>query len=135
MIVLTIAFGLLVAGGTFVSSTVASQDVEQEVQQAVTGYINAVKTGNVDEAVKYVHDTRFPNVEATKAQYKNLFKESPMSHAEIVSIVEVDDTHAQVTIKAKTKLSGTQEVTLPVVKEDGQWKVLITGQKVDRNVE
>ena len=131
------ALGLLVVAGVtagvLYTSATASQTVEQESRQAVTQYVEASKSGNVDELMKWTNDTRFKSDAEKRETYELIVKNDPFIRAEIVNISVVDSTHANVTLRGTTKGTGTHDVTLPVVKDKGQWKVQVTGVTVEKN--
>ncbi|PWK14311.1 DUF4878 domain-containing protein [Tumebacillus permanentifrigoris] len=126
-----------VAGGLYfgVSKSQASATPEQEAKQAVKQYVDGLKTGNVDKIMQYSKDVRFKNDAERKQLYSNLTNEQDVLKAEVVSVKLVDDSHATFELHAKLKSAGIQDVTLPVVKEDGTWKVVIEDIDLKKNAE
>ncbi|MFD2614979.1 hypothetical protein [Paenibacillus gansuensis] len=76
-------------------------------------------------------DTRWENEAAQKAGYEDIYKEDVLYDAKIMSITPaIDKKYGNIynaTISAKNNMNGTFQITLPVVKDKQQWKVLITG--------
>lgn len=123
--------GGLLAGGIF-KTTTASQLATTEAKVAVQHYIDAAKSGNVDDMMKYTKDVRFKDDATKRKVYENLVKNDPLQ-ADIVSASEIGSNRVNVTLHAGTPQTGTHDITLPVVKEGDQWKVLIEGIKVNKN--
>lgn len=136
--VLATVIAIGVAGGLYlgVSKSEASATPEQEAKQVVTHYIDAIKSSNVDEMMKYTKDTRFKD-EATKRDvYQSLVKDPiQKDKTKLLSVSKVDDTHLTATIRISTKGTGTHDLTIPVEKDGEQWKLVIDGQEVTKNNE
>jgi len=123
----------LLAGGFFLATpSDAKQSALQEAKQAVEKYIEAIKNGNVDEMLKTTVDKRFNDDSSKRRAYETLAKEKDQK-AEILSVDRVDDTRMQLSLRVYTKAAGTQEITLPVVKENNEWKVVIEKRVVQPN--
>ncbi|KEO83158.1 DUF4878 domain-containing protein [Tumebacillus flagellatus] len=107
---------------------------EQAAKQAVTHYLDAVKSGNVDEMMKATLDNRFKD-DASKREVYQTFSNDPIQtdKTKILAINKVDNSHLNATIRISTKNTGTHDLTIPVVKEGEQWKLVIDGQEVTKN--
>lgn len=112
----------------YTPSSEAAIPESQAAQQSVINYIQAVEKQDANEIVKWVKDTRFDSLEQQKKEYKEMFRNDPFEKVKVTNIKEVDDNNMIVSIKMFRKGSGKPQVLdLPVVKEDGKWKLLITG--------
>lgn len=112
---------------TIVESQTAMIEV-QKAKKSITNYIDAIEKRDVDEIVKWVKDTRFTSVEQQKREYKEMFDNDPFGKAIVTDVKKVDDNNMIVSLKLIRKGSGKpQSLDLPIIKEDGQWKLLITG--------
>lgn len=127
-----VAVGVL-ASAFFFNSTGASQSAEQQAEKAVEHYLNSVKSGNVAEMMKYSKDIRFSDDAERKSIYEGLVRADQLKKVELLKIEATSDTEANATIRWTEKDAGTHEMTLPVIKEGDQWKVLVEGQKYEKN--
>lgn len=121
---------LLIAGVTGVlahNSIQASQVAEQEVREFVEGWINAVKSGNVDELVKRVDDRRFKNEASLREEYEIMAKDNPINEAELVSIKMINKNQAEATVSAVTDDTGTFTITNTVRRDGNSWKMVLVG--------
>lgn len=110
-----------------VKSQVATSDL-QKAKNAVTNYIHAAEKQDVNEMMKWVKDTRFNSIEEQKREYKQMFQNDPFEKIKITGIKKVDDKNMIVSLKMIRKDNGKpQSLDLPVIKENGKWKLLITG--------
>lgn len=135
--VLATVIAVGVAGALYfgVSKSEASATPEQEAKQVAKHYVDGLKSGNVDKIMQNSKDVRFKNDSERKQMYSDLANEQDVLKAEVVSVKLVDDSHANFALHAKFKSSGTQDVTLPMVKEDGNWKVVIEDIDLKKNDE
>lgn len=128
----------LVLGGAIavgVVSTQASATAEEQVTQAATTYIEAVKNGDAETAVRYVQDVRYQTEEEAIAGYKETMRSDPVTDAKLLNVEMLGSKKAEVTIEYATDFAGTQQVVFPVQEmKDGSWKVVIDNvPKVKRN--
>ncbi|MGG4495576.1 hypothetical protein [Brevibacillus reuszeri] len=109
-------------------SQVTAREVEvQTARTSVANYIEAIEKQDEDEIVKWVKDTRFKSEEEQKSEYKEMFKNDPFDKVVISGVKKVDDNMI-VSLKLIRKGSGKRQfLDLPVIKEDGKWKILVTG--------
>jgi hypothetical protein len=122
-----LTFSLVVGGlltTILLASTSAAKTSEEEAHEVVTQYLDAVKSRNVDEMIKHVKDTRFP-VEELRKRYLEIHQENPVHTVELVELSKVSETHLLAKIRFTSNISGDQVIELPVVKENGEWKVVI----------
>ncbi|PWK13946.1 DUF4878 domain-containing protein [Tumebacillus permanentifrigoris] len=127
IVILSTIVSLAVAGGLYfgVTKSEASATPEQEAKKAVIHYLDALKSGNVDEIMKYTNDTRFKDEASQRKVYTNLAKNERVKKAEIISFEKVDDTHMNVELKSTTDKEELPQQTLPVEFLNGQWKIVI----------
>uniref|UniRef100_A9U7N8 Predicted protein n=1 Tax=Physcomitrium patens TaxID=3218 RepID=A9U7N8_PHYPA len=111
-----------------VVSNAAPLDNEKLAEQAVNSYVTAIQQGNIDEAIKWVIDTRFSSTEEQKKSYEennDLFSKVTV---EVVSDPENNSFAAKIDLTRRD--DGTiNEVSLPVIQQDGAWKVLLNGEQ------
>lgn len=127
-----VAVGVL-AGAFFVTLTGASQSAEQQAEKAVKHYLNSAKSGNVVEMMKYTKDVRYADDATKQKAYERIVKD-PMEKAELLDLDVTSDTEGTATVLLTTRDTGTHQLTLPVVNDGGQWKILIDrSQSVEKN--
>lgn len=120
---------LAIAASTmWYTSSEAAMPESQVAKQAVINYIQAAEKQDANEIMKWVKDTRFESLEQQKNEYKEMFRNDPFEKVQVTRIKEVDENNMIVSLKMIRKGKGkTQSLDLPVIKEDGNWKLLITG--------
>lgn len=125
-VVLTSLIALGVAGGLYfgVSKSEASATPEQEAKQAMTVYLDAVESGNAEEAAKYVKDVRFKDYTDTVANYKEMSKSDPVTNYKIHAVKASDATHAVADLEFTTQEQGNQRYEVKLQKYDEGWKVI-----------
>jgi hypothetical protein len=112
----------------------AKQSPEEEAKSTVTKYLDAVTSGDVEQILKYVEDKRYDDDARQKEEYSKMVTNSPVSKAEILSIQQVNESEMEATIKFVEKNNKNYEISLPVQKENGQWKVIVTSKSpVEQN--
>ena len=131
-----VAFTLVatvIAGGVFASTSSASSKAEKEAKFVINKYLDAVKKGDVEEFAKYAKDTRFTNMEEAKKEYKDIVKQNPVKKAEVLEVKQVDENNMVAKVRFSQVNVVDAEVQLPMIKENGDWKIVITGQNVKAN--
>ncbi|MFC5447502.1 hypothetical protein [Paenibacillus aestuarii] len=109
------------------SSEAAIPDV-QAAKQSVTNYIDAIEKHDVNELIKWVKDSRFNSLEEQKTAYATMFSNDPFEKAVITTVKKVDDNNLIVSLKLIRKGNGkSQTLDLPLIKDNGSWKLYITG--------
>ncbi|ARU61286.1 hypothetical protein CBW65_09980 [Tumebacillus avium] len=112
----------------------ASTTAEQEARYAVTQYIHALKTSDVQEIMKYTKDLRYPNESRKKQAYTNMAQDQILSDVHLISFKRTDNDEMIATLRFVSKVAGTHELDYPVIQEEnGDWKVLIEGKAVTKN--
>ncbi|CAH0121066.1 hypothetical protein PAE9249_03592 [Paenibacillus sp. CECT 9249] len=107
-----------------------SVNKEEMAKQSVNNYINAIQMGDVTEAVNWVIDTRFESINEQIEQYQEAISTDPFSNASLESIVSNSDSSFTVTLKLIRKENNeVNRVLLPVIKKEGEWKLLLDGQE------
>lgn len=134
VVTLTLAATVVLSGGIFAATSGASSEAEKEAKFAITQYMNAVKKGDVETMAKYAKDTRYANIDEAKKDYKEIVKQNPVTKADILDVKKIDENNMLVKILLSQNHVENAEVELPMVKENGDWKIVITGQNVDANV-
>lgn len=121
----------LIAGGVFVNSTMASQDDEKMATKAVQEYVNGYKNGDIETMLKYVKDTRVTDQAELKDQYEQYVKQNKDHTAlKFLSVKKMDGEKYIAMIELSSKDFKTTTVTLPVIKENGEWKIFVDGSVV-----
>ncbi|EJL39011.1 MULTISPECIES: DUF4878 domain-containing protein [Brevibacillus] len=138
--------GLAVAGGVAFSSvgvptSHASNDLT-EAKKSVTAFVEAMNKQNVDEASKYILDTRDKKQEKDTSSKKKLQKQikknnqnKKVKKTEAIKLLSVDKM-ADDTIKAEFLIANENkdvEISLPVEKVDGEWKLIVDGSVTVEN--
>lgn len=121
----------LLAMSVFPGLTGAEGVSNQELaKQAIKNYVEAGKSGDGLEALKWVIDTRFNNKEEQVKVYNESLKDSQFSDVSITDVASASDDSYTATVELTRKDDGSiNTVTYPIIKKDGSWKVLIDGQQ------
>ncbi|WP_340003377.1 hypothetical protein MHH52_14860 [Paenibacillus sp. FSL K6-0276] len=97
-------------------------------KESVSNYIDAVQSGDITEAVKWVVDTRFSSEQDQIEQYNDNLTTDPFSNASIESVLPDSDSSFIVTLDLTRKENGEiNKISLPVIEHEGTWKLLING--------
>ncbi|ASS73770.1 hypothetical protein CIG75_01470 [Tumebacillus algifaecis] len=124
-IVASITGIMLLAGVIIISNpTRAEQTSEKEAKQAVTHYLNAVSAGDVNEIIKYSKDERVPDDTKRKEMLEHFMQNNPVKQIQVLSVNYINEANINVTISGQFG-DTTETKTLPLIKENNQWKVLI----------
>lgn len=129
-VMITGAFAAVVVAGSLLFGQFANASVstEQAAQQTVEKYFEAMKAGNANEAVTYVHDTRFADHDATLDAYKEMLQADPITDYKILS-TEVHGNKATVSVEVTTPTIGTQQLDLNVEEEQDGLKIFVQNVK------
>lgn len=107
-----------------------STDGKELAKQSVNNYIKAIQNRNVDEASKWVIDTRFNSTAEQISEYKELLSTNPFSKVYLERINANSDYSFTATLNLVRKDNNeVNKVSLPVINKDGKWKLLIEGQE------
>lgn len=114
-------------------SSNAKEPDESEIHKLFGTYFRAIKSGDVDTAIQLVIDTRWNDLKSQREGYQAAAKEDVIYSAKVVSLSPQNDvkygTIYNARLNVKNKTNGEFEIILPVVKVNGNWKILI--QPVD----
>jgi len=130
---LFIAAVLVLAGGVLFlnrsSGSVAESDT-RIAEDLIHQYFKAIQNSDVDQVVSLVIDTRFKDPKEKREVYDNASLEDPLYSYRVISVVKSSEDgpyEKSYDVKAaiSNKKNGEIEITLPVVKVNGDWKVLI----------
>ncbi len=115
----------LLTGMVMISTpTGATETAEREAKQVIEHYLNAVSSGNVDEIIKYSKDEREPDDSKRKEMLQRFIQKNPINKLEVLSMKFLNDKNISVTLSGE--FGETSETkTLPLIKENDQWKILI----------
>lgn len=115
----------------------ADSPIDNEIELAkrsVISYIEATQSGDISEAIKWVIDTRFDTIDEQLNQYKESLTSDPFSTILIEDLVKETPSSYTVNLRLIRKDNGeSNNLSLPVVNRNGQWKLLITGQETMSN--
>ncbi|NQF17813.1 DUF4878 domain-containing protein [Brevibacillus sp. HB1.3] len=114
----------VVTGGIWTSNTYASVNEEKEVKETVQIYLEALENGDASTMAKYTIDERFDNDEKKLKVYESAATEKMDIDMDSVSVEKIEDEKMSVTFHY-TNRHASEDITLPVVKENDQWKVVI----------
>lgn len=117
--------------GLFASvNTYASTTAEEEAKNAVTQYLQSVQVGDVEGMMEYTKDLRFPDEAQKRDSYELLALDTDaVRDLEVLSLNTIDSANMLLRIKFTSKYSGPHELELPVIKENGHWKVVVGGEQ------
>ncbi|MGG1661290.1 hypothetical protein [Brevibacillus sp. NRS-1366] len=115
---------LIIAVILITSKVSSTGDPVEEARQAITLFKYAQDTKNVDEMIKYSRDIRYRDDRQRHKEYYKLFTQEPASIISVGSAKAVDSNlvMAEITYQEDGK---NHELTLPVYKIDGHWKLVI----------
>lgn len=121
--------GALIAGVVFVNSTMASQDDEKMATKAVQEYVNGFKSGDIDKMTKYIKDTRVSNESQLKEKYKKYAKRNKEreTNLKFVSLEQAEGDKFIANFEMSSNEFKATPFQLPVVKENGEWKIFVDG--------
>ncbi|MDU7472318.1 MAG: DUF4878 domain-containing protein [Paenibacillus macerans] len=123
----------LVSSYSTTSTFADSSKNEPNPEQVVTSYIKAIEDKNVDAVINLVKDTRYSSLQDLKQEYENMISDNVFIDIKAGNVKTVNESNAEVQLVAQRN-DGLNEtdITLPLIKEDGNWKILITGQETSR---
>jgi hypothetical protein len=112
---------------TFVFNTLAvkasvSAAVTEDAQSTAVNFLKAQKDCNVPDMIKY--SQYFHKISNQKEFYTSFCQKHPLQKAKITSLSMVNEKNALVSIEATYRDRITLRTT-PMVKKDGQWKVVL----------
>ncbi|NMO97428.1 hypothetical protein [Paenibacillus lemnae] len=134
---------VIVASSFFYFNTTsqASPPDEKEVKEIFEKYFDAIEKGDVDTAIGLVIDTRYQDIGSQRAGYQTAVKEDVIYSIEIDSIDQGDSSFMSnavnkrlaeeyedryfVDLAVENKTNGEFKITMPIVKNQGEWKILI----------
>lgn len=124
----TLVAAMVLTGGVIVNASQSKADAQQQAQVVAETYINALKAGDSEKAASLVDDLRYPDEVKKKQAYKRYVKLTHFEDVNLVSVVAENDEKANATIHIKTKEGREFDVTMPVLKENDQWKLFVDGK-------
>lgn len=104
--------------------TQASTSPEQEAEQVVARYIDAMIAQDAEKAANYVKNFSYKDEADTIAGYQELFKDNPVYSYKILSVQLNNATNATVALESTDKLGGTKQVNLKAAKIRSKWYVI-----------
>lgn len=110
------------------------QPTVDDVTKSVQSFIDAFEAGNASEAAKHVKDLRENGEASTESKYVEYVKQNKKdgSKIKLISITAKDDKTFEAVIQIKEN-KEKYDITLPVVKEQETWKLVIDGSvSIDR---
>ncbi|MGZ4032768.1 MAG: hypothetical protein ACXVP2_11480, partial [Tumebacillaceae bacterium] len=92
----------------------------------------AFQSGNVDKMISNVKDTRFKDADNKKAKYINYAKANHDRHSQLklISVEKVDANDYKANLEISSDQYQPARISLPVVNENGLWKLLVDGSVV-----
>ncbi|WJQ81318.1 hypothetical protein [Brevibacillus brevis] len=113
-----------VTGGIWTSNTYALVNEENEGKEMVKIYLEALENGDTPTMVEYTIDERFDNDKDKQKVYESFGTQKMDIDMDSVSVEKIEDEKMSVTFHYSNELVS-EDITLPVVKENDQWKVVI----------
>lgn len=98
------------------------QTAEEEVTGLLNNYLEALKSNDTSELVKYSDDLRFPDKKIQKNEYSNI--DDDIKSTKIVGINQVNDTEFEAMVEVVSD-GESYELTLPVQKQKKAGKLLL----------
>lgn len=128
LIVSALAITAIVGALTF-NATQASQDDEKMATKAVQEYVTGFKNGDIGTMIKYIKDTRVTDPAQLKEQYEYYVKQNKDRSTDLkfVSIEKVNGERYAANFEMSSKEFKATPFQLPVIKENGEWKILVDG--------
>ncbi|WP_156130852.1 hypothetical protein NYE80_11110 [Paenibacillus sp. FSL H7-0357] len=83
----------------------------------------AIESGTISEMIKYADDVRFPSKQDQKNEYENI--QDDISETSLEKLVKITKTEYHAIIKYKQNNRDSTEITLPVIKKDDGWKIIV----------
>ncbi|WP_268626239.1 hypothetical protein [Paenibacillus alvei] len=116
------------------TSKAYSANAKELAERSVSNYIKAVQTGDIIEATKWVIDSRFKAIDEQIAEYQDSLSTNPFSKVYLESIVPNSDSSFTAILNLVRKDSNElNKISLPVVNDNGEWKLLIEGTETMSN--
>ncbi len=104
------------------SSLSVNAATKEDALTAVVNFLKAEKNCNTD--IMMTHSQYFLKVENVKERYTRFCSENPLQQAKITNLSIVNEETAMVSIQSTYKDMVTLR-TSPVIKIDGQWKIVM----------
>ncbi|MGG1662481.1 hypothetical protein [Brevibacillus sp. NRS-1366] len=133
---IALSFSFLLISVILISSKgLSSSNPVEDARQSITLLKSALETKDVEEMIKYSTDIRFKDDIQRRKELSTIISQDSAS----ISIIKIGRLHAvddnlvmaQITFRDNGK---NFDLTLPVYKKDGQWKLVI-GVSVQHQVE
>lgn len=96
---------------------------EEIIKKNITSYLAAIESGTISEMIKYADDVRFPSKQDQKKEYENI--KDDISETSLEKLVKITETEYHAIIKYKQNNWDSTEITLPVIKKDDGWKIIV----------
>lgn len=133
--IFALALSVTLVSGYSASVTLADspQDKDISANEVVSKYIKAINEKKIESITDLVIDTRYSSQEDLQRDYKGMVNDNVYTEIEVKDISTIDDSNAIVHLVAERNdgLKAT-DIDLPLVKNNGDWKILITGQETSR---
>lgn len=115
-------------GGAFAAPYATAKTAEQ----AVTGYFDAEKKGNITLMKQLAQDESFVDEEAQTEAYRETYETNPLIDYKIVSQDPIDEEHITFMVQRTHKTDTLPPLPVTAFKKNGSWKLLI--QPIDINM-
>ncbi|MBL0385907.1 hypothetical protein JJB07_04515 [Tumebacillus sp. ITR2] len=134
LITLALSLGVLAIGIGWSGSVYATQEEKKVVIKAAQDYVEAFTNHDIDELMNHVKDTRAQNDAELHANYESFIKTALEQHEQLkfISVEEVSSGTYQVNFEHYSDVfqKGWVPISLPMVKENGEWKLFVDGSLV-----
>jgi signal recognition particle subunit SEC65 len=101
----------------------AKVDPEKQVSELVNNYLFALEKRNVDLQIEYADDVRYPEKNEQEEKYRAVGKE--ITETKLETLQEVTRDEYLVKVSYVEDGGKRQEVSLPVVKKERKWKIIL----------
>lgn len=102
-----------------------STPVVEEAKKTIDAYIEAALHSDVYTMLNTSKDIRYENEGMRKKEYYRVFADNPVKEIEVTRLKEVNDSLVMVGLEMINKDGNHNIVTLPVYKENGNWRVVV----------
>lgn len=105
-------------------------------KQSVQAFIDAFESGDVNEAVKHVKDTRDNNGVSIQSNYVEYIDQHKKDKSKI-KLISIENTNNTLQANIQIEEKGEKyNISLPLIEEKGEWKLFVDGSvSIDKSLE
>lgn len=124
--------GVLAVGIGWGGSVYASQEELKAAKKAAQDYVAAFEKHDVDTMIQYIKDDRVKNTDELRASFDQFVKNDTEDETKLklVDVVALSEGGYEAKFQQKSKRYTVATFSLPMVKENNQWKLHIDNTQV-----